>query len=172
MMNLSVGFERILAEARKYNLVLAGLANQYVSQLDSTVRQAIFGNVGTMIVFRLGVDDAGLVSKEMGVFTAEEILDLDIGQCIVRAGPSNTAHNVMTYPEAEPTPNDPSAEILRLTRLRYARGRKSAEQEIAQADAASPQTESATTPQHKHRATRAKITAKTRGDPREDDLVQ
>ena len=45
-MNLSVGFERILAEARKYNLVLAGLANQYVGQLSQPVRQAIFGNVG------------------------------------------------------------------------------------------------------------------------------
>ena len=75
-MNLSIGFERILAEARKYKLVLAGLANQYVGQLTPSVRQAVFGNVGSFIVFRLGVDDAYLVAKELGVFTAEDILNL------------------------------------------------------------------------------------------------
>ena len=64
-MNLSVGFERILAEARKYRLVLAGLANQYVGQLSPAVRQAIFGNVGSFIVFRLGVEDAQAAAKEL-----------------------------------------------------------------------------------------------------------
>src|SRR5436190_722278 len=59
-MNVSVGFDRILNEARKYRLILAGLANQYVGQLSTEVRQAIVGNVGTMVVFRLGVDDANM----------------------------------------------------------------------------------------------------------------
>ena len=51
-MNLTVSFEQILAEARKYKLVLAGLSNQYITQLHYEVRKAIFGNVGTLITFR------------------------------------------------------------------------------------------------------------------------
>ena len=93
-MNLSVGFERILAEARKYRLVLAGLANQYVGQLSPAVRQAIFGNVGSLVVFRLGVDDAQTAAKELGVFTADDILNLEVGQAIARVGTSQTAFNL------------------------------------------------------------------------------
>lgn len=48
---------RILAEARKYKLVLAGLANQYVGQPTPSVRAAIFGKVGSMLTFRLGTGE-------------------------------------------------------------------------------------------------------------------
>lgn len=126
-MNLSVGFDRILAEARKYRLVLAGLANQYVGQLSPAVRQAIFGNVGTLVVFRLGVDDANLVAKEMGAFTAEELLNLELGQAIVRTGTSATAFNLQTYPEPARGDTDHVARIVALTRKRYTSPRKTVE---------------------------------------------
>ena len=109
-MNLSVGFDQILAEARKYNLVLAGLANQFIHQIDANVRQAIFGNVGTMIVFRLGVEDATTIAREMGVFTPEEIMRL--GESIVRTGGSKTAHNIKTFPDPPLPDYDPSAAII------------------------------------------------------------
>lgn len=120
-MNLSVGFERILAEARKYKLVLAGLANQYVGQITPTVRQALFGNVGTLIVFRLGVDDAQLVSRELGAFTADEVLNLDVGQTFVRSGMSSATFNLTTHPKPDIASADPTLRIQALTRSRYAR---------------------------------------------------
>jgi hypothetical protein len=105
-MQLSVGFEQILAEARKYKLVLAGLANQYVGQLSQDVRQAVFGNVGTLLTFRLGVTDARLVANEFGEFTADEIMSLERGQAIARLGGTQTAFNLATPP---PPPRQPKA---------------------------------------------------------------
>lgn len=69
------GFETILAEARKFGLCLT-LAHQHIAQLsafnittgniEDRVAQAVFGNVGTMIAFRLGVNDAEFLGREMG----------------------------------------------------------------------------------------------------------
>lgn len=58
-------FASILAEARKYRLCLV-LAHQYVDQLTEPVRKAVFGNVGTMVAFRIGHTDADVLSKEYG----------------------------------------------------------------------------------------------------------
>src|SRR5438132_749761 len=55
-------FAVILSEARKYGLNLT-VANQYVSQMPETVRDAVFGNVGSMITFRVGANDATYLSK-------------------------------------------------------------------------------------------------------------
>lgn len=130
-MNLSIGFERILAEARKYNLVLAGLANQYVNQISTPVRQSIFGNVGTLVVFRLGIDDAQLVSRELGLFTADEILNLGVGEAFVRSGTSAGAFNLQTYAKPELTDHDPTVCIQSLTRTRYATPLGKVEAELA-----------------------------------------
>lgn len=67
-------FASILAEARKYRLCLT-LSHQYIDQLSLPVRQAVFGNVGTMIAFRIGYADAEIIEKEMG----REILATTIG---------------------------------------------------------------------------------------------
>lgn len=56
-------FATILSEARKYGLNLT-VANQYVSQMQETVRDAVFGNVGTMITFRVSADDAPILAKQ------------------------------------------------------------------------------------------------------------
>lgn len=120
-MNLSVGFERILTQSRKYKLVLAGLANQYVGQLTPTVRQAIFGNIGTLVVFRLGVEDAQAVAKELGVFTPSEILNQNVGEAIVRSGQSEGAFNLQSHPKSDPSEVDPTHRVQRISRTRYAR---------------------------------------------------
>jgi type IV secretory pathway TraG/TraD family ATPase VirD4 len=66
-------FAVILSEARKYRLSLI-LAHQYIEQLSDTVRPAIFGNVGTLVVFRVGAEDAEFLERE---FTPEfEATDL------------------------------------------------------------------------------------------------
>jgi DNA helicase HerA-like ATPase len=70
-------FASILAEARKYRLCLT-LSHQYVEQLSPAVRHAVFGNVGTLIAFRIGFTDAEALEKEFGLrFTAAQFTDLD-----------------------------------------------------------------------------------------------
>jgi hypothetical protein len=70
-------FASVLAEARKYRLCLT-LSHQYIDQLSLPVRQAVFGNVGTLIAFRIGNPDAEIIAKELGeTFRASTLADLN-----------------------------------------------------------------------------------------------
>jgi hypothetical protein len=72
----TASFANVLAEARKCRLNLI-LANQYMEQLDEELRAAIFGNVGTLISFRLGAGDAEYVAREFyPVFSETDLIDL------------------------------------------------------------------------------------------------
>jgi energy-coupling factor transporter ATP-binding protein EcfA2 len=74
---LSLSFADILAEARKYGLSLF-LAHQYIEQLDERIRSAVFGNVGTLISFRVGAADAEYLTKEFyPIFNIEDLIGLD-----------------------------------------------------------------------------------------------
>jgi len=67
----------ILSEARKYRLSL-NIAHQYISQLEESIKNAVFGNVGSMAVFRVSTDDAQfLESKFKPTFTASDLMKLD-----------------------------------------------------------------------------------------------
>jgi hypothetical protein len=158
-MNLSVGFERILAESRKYRLVLAGLGNQYIGQLSPAVKQAIFGNVATFIAFRLGVEDAQAAAKELGVFTATDILNLEVGEAIARVGASNTAFNLRTFREPPAPTQDPTDRVVALARQRYARPRREVEGELSDVARAVEKLEAAGALEEEP------------SDPSEDDLV-
>lgn len=69
-------FADILSEARKYRLNLI-LANQYLSQIDEKVRGAIFGNVGTIISFKVGLEDAKFLTQEFyPAFSQEDLINL------------------------------------------------------------------------------------------------
>lgn len=73
---LTLSFADILSEARKYGLHLV-LAHQYLAQLDPKIRSAIFGNVGTLITFRVGAEDAAYLSGEFAPpFSAESLVSL------------------------------------------------------------------------------------------------
>lgn len=77
-------FAAILAEARKYRLCLT-LSHQYVDQLSPEVRQAVFGNTGTMISFRIGHTDAEILAKDFAdTFIPRQFVDLDRYQIFVR----------------------------------------------------------------------------------------
>ena len=77
-------FASILAEARKYHLSLT-LSHQYIDQLSLPIRQAVFGNVGTIIAFRIGHTDAEIIEKEMGkTFPASALADLDRYEAVVK----------------------------------------------------------------------------------------
>jgi hypothetical protein len=70
-------FAKILSEARKYKLNLT-MTNQYIDQLPLTVRQAIFGNVGTLGSFVVSPADAGILEKEFApVVAADDLVSLD-----------------------------------------------------------------------------------------------
>ena len=85
----------MLSEARKYNLQLV-LANQFTAQLSGKVSDAIFGNVFSMVAFRLGVDDARFMDKALPGFTAEDLQNLDIGKAIMRCGKAEDCFSVTT----------------------------------------------------------------------------
>jgi len=77
-------FASILAEARKYRLCLV-LSHQYVDQLALPIRQAVFGNVGTLIAFRIGHTDAETMESEFGkTFPANVLADLDRYEAVVK----------------------------------------------------------------------------------------
>jgi ABC-type oligopeptide transport system ATPase subunit len=71
-------FTEILSESRKYNLSLT-FANQYLGQLPSNIRKTVFGNVANILSFRVGSDDAGIVSPEFKpLFGDEDLLNLPL----------------------------------------------------------------------------------------------
>jgi hypothetical protein len=77
-------FASLLAEARKYRLCLTG-SHQYVDQLSLPIRQAVFGNVGTTISFRVGQTDAAVLEKEFGnEFIANQFVDLNRYEVLVK----------------------------------------------------------------------------------------
>jgi type IV secretory pathway TraG/TraD family ATPase VirD4 len=72
----TASFANILAEARKYRLNLI-LAHQYIEQIDEELRAAIFGNVGTIVSFRLGARDAWYLAKEFfPIFSQADLINL------------------------------------------------------------------------------------------------
>ena len=74
----------ILAEARKYHLNLT-IANQFIKQLVDKIRDAVFGNVGSMAVFRVGADDAEFLKNQFEpVFSPQDLLNIDNFNCYAK----------------------------------------------------------------------------------------
>ena len=87
--------ETFLSEARSYMAPLV-VSTQYVGRLNRDVIAAMFGNVGTMICMHLGQLDAQPMQREFGDFTAEDMMDLEIGEAVVRMGPARDAFKIRT----------------------------------------------------------------------------
>ena len=125
-------FAVILSEARKYGLNLT-VANQYTSQMTDSVRDAVFGNVGTTISFRVSADDAPILSKQFEpIFEAQDLLNLNNRHFVVSMiinGEKTPAFSATTLsiPKA---PNDLTPEIIKYSRMNYARSRSIVEEEI------------------------------------------
>ncbi len=124
--------ESILSEARKYRLSLT-VAHQYISQLEDNIKNAVFGNVGSMAVFRVGAEDAQfLESKFKPVFTAADIMKIDNRNAYVSMlinGQPTKPFNIATFPP--PTGNmDIVEKIKELSYLKFGRDRAEVEEEI------------------------------------------
>ncbi|MEX0909976.1 MAG: type IV secretion system DNA-binding domain-containing protein [Candidatus Paceibacterota bacterium] len=99
-------FANILSEARKYKLNLT-IAHQYIEQMSEEVRAAVFGNVGTMVSFRVGSYDAEILEKEFAPqFTSEDMVNLGFAQIYLKLmvdGISSSPFSATTLPPiAEP----------------------------------------------------------------------
>jgi len=131
-------FAGILSEARKYRLNLT-VAHQYTAQLvsdkSSAVRDAVFGNVGTMIVFRVGSDDAEFLESEFDPeFTPQDIVNLPNYKIYIKLmidGVTSRPFSAKTLPPMVNSGNKKiEEEVIRSSRKLYCRPRAVIEQEI------------------------------------------
>ncbi|PIP23254.1 MAG: hypothetical protein COX90_02745 [Candidatus Nealsonbacteria bacterium CG_4_10_14_0_2_um_filter_38_17] len=135
-------FCSILSEARKYRLSLI-LGNQYLSQLDemvatgrsTKVREAVFGNVGTIVSFRIGAEDAEFLEKEFSPeFMATDIVNLAKYNIYLKlmidgiAGRPFSAETLSPFPKPEQSNRE---KIIKVSRERYSTPRNIVEDKIA-----------------------------------------
>jgi CxxC-x17-CxxC domain-containing protein len=132
-------FANILSEARKYRLNLI-LAHQYIGQLvtdvSTKVRDAVFGNVGTMIAFRVGASDAEFLEKEFNPeFGIQDMVNLPNRRIYLKlmvGGVTSRPFSAETLPPLQgPTDSANAEEVIEMSRKRYARSRVAVEQEIS-----------------------------------------
>ena len=126
-------FESILSEARKYKLSLI-VANQFMTQLTDKIREAIIGNVGTVMCGRIGTTDAELMVKRFQpTFTAEDLMKLpnytSVASVLIKGVPSSPFSMDWIPPMGHP--NQQLADALkRLSAAKYGRDRATVEAEI------------------------------------------
>jgi hypothetical protein len=129
---LTQSFADVLSESRKYGLNLI-LAHQYVNQLQEEMRNAIFGNVGTIVSFRVGADDAKYLAREFTpAFEELDFVNLPNYHIYLKLmidGVTSQPFSAVTLPLPEHGISK-SDEIIDESRRRYGRLRKEVEQEI------------------------------------------
>ena len=139
---LTDSINAILSEARKYGLNLI-IAHQFIGQLtgaggDTKIRDSIFGNVGTMVVFRIGVDDAEFIEKEFApTLSLFDLVNVEAFTCNLKLLIDNTASrpfNMKPVKPPSPTPQQKElANMIReLSRYKYGRKRELVEAELTQ----------------------------------------
>ncbi len=129
----NASFADILSEARKYKLNLT-IAHQYIEQMDELVRPAVFGNVGTMIAFRVGANDAEELEKEFApVFVLEDLVNLGFAQIYLKLmidGLSSTPFSATTLPPIAHPDTSYVKEIIDSSREQYSKPRAEVEQMV------------------------------------------
>jgi CxxC-x17-CxxC domain-containing protein len=128
-------FTNILSEARKYRLNLI-VAHQYIEQLEESVAAAIFGNVGTIITFRIGAADAEFLEKEFAPhITPEDLVNLAKYKIYTKLMIDGVASSPFQALTLEPTPipengDETTQKVIRVSRERYTASRESVERKI------------------------------------------
>ncbi len=126
----------ILAEARKYRLCLT-IAHQYIGQLvkgqDTSIRDAIFGTVGTIIAFKIGVEDAEFIAKEFEpVFNTYDLINVEKYNAYIKLLVDNQSllpFNLQPLPPQKGNP-EISQIVKELSQLRYGQDKALVEREI------------------------------------------
>jgi hypothetical protein len=128
----------ILSEARKYNLNLT-MAHQYLGQLsqdqDSSIKDAVFGNVGTWSLFKIGPEDAEVMEKEFApVFSQYDMINVEKYTTYIKLLIDNAAAQPFSMNPLWPLPgterNDLAEKIKNVSRLKYGKDRNMIEAEI------------------------------------------
>ncbi|MDD4318937.1 MAG: type IV secretion system DNA-binding domain-containing protein [Candidatus Peribacteraceae bacterium] len=131
-------FSEILSEARKYKLNLT-IAHQYMGQLSDFVRKTVFGNVGSMISFRVGAEDAMILEGEYNpVFKERDIINLGVRDFYIKMsvnGELRDAFSGKTLNAPAPA-EDYTKEIIDASRRKYCTPRKEVEEMLAKWDEA------------------------------------
>lgn len=122
----------ILSEARKYKLSLT-VAHQFIAQLDERIRDAVFGNVGSMAIFRVGYEDADFLAKQLApVFETQDIMNIENQHAYVRLlarGVPQKPFSIKTLWFEKGSP-DRAEHMKRVSRHAYGRAREDVEREI------------------------------------------
>ena len=122
----------ILSEARKYRLALS-VAHQFIGQLDDKIKNAVFGNVGSMAVFRVGTEDAEFLEKQFTpVFTQTDITNLDNRNAYMRllsGGRPAKPFNIRTVDQEKGNPAQVD-KLRELSALKFGRPRADVEAEV------------------------------------------
>ncbi len=127
----------VLSEARKYGLNLI-MAHQYLGQLvknnDTSIKDAVFGNAGTWISFKMGMEDAEQLEREYSpVFSQYDLINIEKYTAYVKLLVDNTASrpfSMHTFPLDDPQRQSVGEKIKSLSRLKYGRDRNIVESEI------------------------------------------
>jgi len=139
-------FSSILSEARKYRLSLI-VAHQYLGQLEQQagaqgaaskdLRDAVFGNAGTMVCFRIGAEDSEVMAKEFKpTFNEFDLVNVDRYNAYLKLminGTASKPFNMATYPLLRNGNEEQAKAIRQLSRLKYGRARAEVEEEILEA---------------------------------------
>lgn len=122
----------ILSEARKYKLGLS-VAHQFIAQLDAGIRDAVFGNVGSIVSFRVGNEDAQVLEKQFApVFSTHDLMNIPNRNAYMRIlanGTPTTPFSVSTLPPSV-TNHERVTNLIHNSYLRYGRSRTEIEDEI------------------------------------------
>jgi hypothetical protein len=132
-------FATILSEARKYHLNLT-VANQFIGQMDEEVKNAVFGNVGSLISFRVGVTDASYIQREyQPVFGESDLINVERFHAYMKTIVDNepvppfSIDMTKDFKEYKKGANEKLAQaIIQLSRLKYGRPRELVEAEVVQ----------------------------------------
>ncbi len=123
----------ILSEARKYKLSLT-IAHQFIGQLEESIKNAVFGNVGTLACFRVGTDDAEYLVKQFDpVFTVSNIINIPNRNAYMRMlvhGKPVRPFNIETLPPKDHNAYSLKKEIIEASQRMYGRARGEVEAEI------------------------------------------
>ena len=132
---MNEAFADILSESRKYKLALT-LANQYIEQMEENVRNAVFGNVGTLITFRVGPFDAEVLKTVFEpTFEAEDLVGLGLGQIYLTLmidGVGSAPFSAETIPPIDAPTISYREDVIHHTRSAYARTREEIEKQIGE----------------------------------------
>jgi hypothetical protein len=128
-------FQTILSEARKYRLAMT-LAHQYLSQIEASLSSAVFGNVGTMIAFQVGIGDAEILAEQLskypGQVLPQDLANLPLFNAYVRLLHQGMPTNPFSMQTLKPLEGseDRSAIVIASSRRQHARPMAKVQEEL------------------------------------------